>query len=165
MLNVEFMYIKVYMCELSGQPIVLSVPLFSNRRVIQWVNVRKQKHDIPTLLLNIFFISNHLRNNIPYNIETFVYYISILSWKAWWKGMKRLITLNLSTIQTVWKSQRPKNSRKWLYNKAPVYMANLLKIPKSTRRSREGRKSETRIGIRVCGAYAKQGTGFHGAVA
>lgn len=78
MLNVEFMYIKVYMCELSGQPIVRSLLFEPSRDTVSQCN-RKQKHDIPILLLNIFFISNHLRNNISYNIETFVYYISILS--------------------------------------------------------------------------------------
>lgn len=57
------------------------------------------------------------------------------------------------------KIQHPKNSRKWLYNKAP---ANLLKIPKSARRSRKGGRKDRNPG---CGAYAKQGTGVHGAVA
>lgn len=164
MLNIEFMYVKVYACELSGRRSLfcLSVfELFSNRAT-QWTQCNSENKGIP-----ISFIKYILLYFDQIIFATILPMISKLSYtafqfyrKARWNGDERTTRFKFYPADNIgFKIQHPKNSRKWLYNKAP---ANLLKIPKSARRSRKGGRKDRNPG---CGAYAKQGTGVHGAVA
>lgn len=161
MLNIEFMYVKVYACELSGRSLFcLSVfELFSNRR--SELSITENKGFLFPLLnisFSILIKSSSQRYSLWYRNFRILHFNFIEKLD---ETKERLITrFKFYPADNIgFKIQHPKNSRKWLYNKAP---ANLLKIPKSARRSRKGGRKDRNPG---CGAYAKQGTGVHGAVA